>query len=101
MASYVAIYHFKSIKLPFLPKKTYGPRHVKFTKDTLEEAWQEAVILGNTAGNIDKVELYKLVLEETYEENQRRSGKRKRAEPERKVESPILFPSPVFQIKPA
>lgn len=80
MARYLAVYYFKEVKYPLLGTKTIYPRHVLLTKEELKKAWEEAISMANTVTTdvVDKVEIYKLVAEQTHEENQRLSGKRKK-----------------------
>lgn len=87
MARYLAVYSFKEVKYPFLGTKTIYPRHTPLIQEELQKAWKEAIDIANTITTdvVDKVEVYELVAGQTREENQRLSGKRKKATQEKET----------------
>ena len=107
MAKYVAVYHFPPERGGLFLNKLVpvDPRPLLLPETEYEKAWVRAMQLINEANdaganiNVDKIELYELVSEQTYEKNQRGSGKRKQI-PE-SVEKTQAVPTLIPQIQPA
>ena len=71
MPRYLALFYLTPYKL-FGVKKEPGPNSVVLTETELDKAWEQAVNIVNESGGVgvDKIEIYQLVSEQTFEENQ-------------------------------